>query len=170
MRSRSPSPSGIGADLSSHSPEQFKAMVETKRILRSLFDHYALHGNRMSNDNLKSQKFCRMMIDAGLIDYDIPPTQMAGSRRKSTVDQIKKRFDLIFCSVNRNQANMDFEHFLQAVVKVAEFRFPEMSSAQGLKAILDNHFIPLACRILEQKQDVKTMQASGKQLSHTQAQ
>jgi D-mannonate dehydratase len=157
MRSRSPSPSAFGSDAFNHSPEHFKAMVETKRILRSLFDHYALHGNRMSNDNLKSQKFCRMLSDAGLIDCDIPPTQITGFKRKSTIDEIKKRFDLIFCSVNRNKANMDFAHFLQAVVKVAEFKYPDMSSAQALKAVLDNHFIPLACRILEQKQDVKSM-------------
>ena len=26
--------------------------------------------------------------------------------------EMKKRLDLIFCSVNRNKANMDFEHFL----------------------------------------------------------
>jgi len=41
------------------------------------------------------------------------------SQRKNTVQgqansdkDIKKRLDLIFCSVNRNKTNMDFEHFL----------------------------------------------------------
>lgn len=33
----------------------------------------------------------------------------------------KKRIDLIFCQVNKNKANMTFEIFLQALVKLSQF-------------------------------------------------
>lgn len=41
----------------------------------------------------------------------------------SSDKEMKKRLDLIFCSVNRNKSNMDFEHFLKALVKVAEAKY-----------------------------------------------
>ena len=57
---------------------------------------------------------------------------------------MKKRIDLVFCSVNRGKANMDFESFLLALVKIADFKFPHVEPAQGLKAMLDFHLIPLS--------------------------
>lgn len=45
------------------------------------------------------------------------------SANSASEKEMKKRLDLIFCSVNRNKSNMDFEHFLQALVKVAEAKY-----------------------------------------------
>lgn len=70
--------------------------------------------------------------------------------------EMKKRLDLIFCSVNRNKSNMDFEHFLQSLVKVAEAKFPGEHPSLCLKALMANHMLPLASR-LAQKQDSLAM-------------
>ena len=40
----------------------------------------------------------------------------------------KKRIDLIFCSVNKHKVNMSFDIFLQALIKIAEFKYNERSS------------------------------------------
>lgn len=66
----------------------------------------------------------------------------------STSDkEMKKRLDLIFCSVNRNKSNMDFEHFLQSLVKVAEAKFLHEAPSLALKSLMQNHMLPLASRI-----------------------
>ena len=66
---------------------------------------------------------------------------------------MKKRLDLIFCSVNRNKSNMDFEHFLQSLVKVAEAKFSTFEhSNRGLKALMDLHMLPLAARIIQKQE------------------
>ena len=66
--------------------------------------------------------------------------------------EMKKRLDLIFCSVNRNKTNMDFEHFLQSLVKVAEAKFPHVHPSQGLKALMDHHMMPLAARVIQKQE------------------
>ena len=71
----------------------------------------------------------------------------------STSDkEMKKRLDLIFCSINRNKTNMDFEHFLKALVKVAEAKYGDSQPNIALKALLDNHMLPLAHRIHSSQQ------------------
>ena len=45
------------------------------------------------------------------------------SESHTSAKEMKKRLDLIFCSINRNKSNMDFEHFLQSLVKVAETKY-----------------------------------------------
>ena len=66
---------------------------------------------------------------------------------------MKKRLDLIFCSVNRNKTNMDFEHFLQSLVKVAEAKFLEANPRQSLKALMDYHMLPLAAHIISKQEN-----------------
>ena len=39
---------------------------------------------------------------------------------------------------------MDFENFLLALVKIADFKFPEIDPAQGLKALIDFFLLPLS--------------------------
>jgi hypothetical protein len=39
----------------------------------------------------------------------------------------KKRIDLIFCAVNKHKVNMTFDLFLQALIKIAEFKYDERS-------------------------------------------
>ena len=44
----------------------------------------------------------------------------------------KKRVDLIFCSVNKRVVNMNFETFLQALVKVGQFKYKMMTPGDAL--------------------------------------
>ena len=39
---------------------------------------------------------------------------------------------------------MDFENFLLALVKIADFKFPDINPALGLKALLDFFLLPLS--------------------------
>ena len=82
-------------------------------MLRVLFDSYALMNNRMTTDTIQSQKYHKIMRDAAIYN---------GSHTSSE-KEMKQRVDLIFCSINRNKSNMDFEHFLQSLVKVAEAKY-----------------------------------------------
>ena len=91
-------------------------------MLKIVFDHYALKENNMNVDSIKSTKFHKMMADAG-VGTPGPET---------TPQEIKKRLDLIFCSVNRGKAIMDFECFLISLIKIAEFKFPELDQAKAL--------------------------------------
>ena len=122
-----------------------------------MFDSYALIGNRMTVDTIQSQKYHKIMRDAGIYGQASGSNQMnnayatQGSTNMNASDkEMKKRLDLIFCSVNRNKSNMDFEHFLQTLVKVAEAKFPQVHPSQGLKALMDIHMLPLAARMIHQ--------------------
>lgn len=66
--------------------------------------------------------------------------------------EMKKRLDLIFCSINRNKTNMDFEHFLQTLVKVAAAKFSSVHPSQSLKALMDHHMLPLAARMIHSQE------------------
>ena len=50
------------------------------------------------------------MKDAGIYGQSQSKNTVQGQANSDK--DIKKRLDLIFCSVNRNKTNMDFEHFL----------------------------------------------------------
>lgn len=63
----------------------------------------------------------------------------------------KKKIDLIFCQVNKNKPNMNFENFLQALTKLAEFKFPRSSRVAGLQKLLNENLLPLYDKIQAQK-------------------
>ena len=120
-------------------------------MLRILFDHYAMLGNRMTVDTIQSQKYHRIMKEAGVYGSQSGPGNYSTNKNSQTDKEMKKRLDLIFCSVNRNKSNMDFEHFLQTLVKVAEVKFASLENPnRGLKTLIDLHMLPLAAR-LQQK-------------------
>ena len=85
-------------------------------MLKSIFDHYALKENNMNVDSIKSTKFHKIMSDAGV----------GTPGADSSPQEVKKRLDLIFCSVNKGKAIMDFESFLVSLIKIAEFKFPQL--------------------------------------------
>lgn len=102
---------------------------EAKKKLKDIFTHYAMYGDRLNTTNLKSQKFYKMMADAGLVSGQSGRTSEyrdlnLGEGELPTMS--KKRTDLIFCSVNKNKANMTFDSFLQALVKTSEFCYPHL--------------------------------------------
>ena len=49
----------------------------------------------------------------------------------------KKRIDLIFCSVNKHKPNMSFDIFLQALIKIAEFKYLKgFTPTEALKSLI----------------------------------
>ena len=70
-----------------------------------------------------------MMVDAGLITGQSGRTSEfrdlnLGEGELPTMS--KKRVDLIFCSVNKNKANMTFDAYLQALVRTSEHCYPHL--------------------------------------------
>lgn len=59
----------------------------------------------------------------------------------------KKRIDLIFCSVNKHKPNMTFENFLQALTKIAEFKYGEGNKVESLQYLITNNLLPLQEKI-----------------------
>jgi hypothetical protein len=59
----------------------------------------------------------------------------------------KKRADLIFCSVNRNKTSMVFETFLQALIKIGEFKYPGKHPSDALQSLVKSHLMPLHLKI-----------------------
>jgi len=56
---------------------------------------------------------------------------------------------------------MDFEHFLQSLVKVAEAKYGNSQPSMSLKGLMDHHMLPLAARVI-QMQDANNMIGGGK--------
>ena len=65
---------------------------------------------------------------------------------------MKKRIDLIFCSVNKHSPNMTFDIFLQALIKIGQFKYPKLNASQGLQTLVVTHMLPLCERIQESQQ------------------
>ena len=127
-------------------------VIDTRRMLKMMFDCYALIGNRMTVDSIQSQKYHRIMRDAAVYGQSSNYGTQGGTILNTSDKEMKKRMDLIFCQINRNKTNMDFEHFLQSLVKVAEAKFPQVHPSQGLKALMDYHMLPLAARTIQSQE------------------
>lgn len=99
-------------------------LEDVKKKLKEVFIYYASYGDRLNTQNLKSAKFHKMLQDAGIMKES---NRNASPNRSNTLMN-KKRVDLIFCSVNKHKVNMTFDVFLQAMIKIAEFKYNERSS------------------------------------------
>lgn len=80
------------------------------------------------------------MADAGIFNDDLnfdPSTSL-----QVTQSDIRKRIDLIFCSVTSN-CLMNLDQFLQAILKLVAFKYPHHDQQSGLSQILDDYFLPL---------------------------
>ena len=55
----------------------------------------------------------------------------------------KKRADLIFCSVNKNKANMNFENYLQALIKIGQSLYPQYEPSAALQMLVRSRMLPL---------------------------
>lgn len=106
-------------------PEVFDDLETIKKKLKEIFVYYASYGDRLNTKNLKSSKFYKLMVDAGIISNNRKSMTNTSEFNTSTFDDgqgmNKKRIDLIFCQVNKNKANMTFDIFLQALVKLSQF-------------------------------------------------
>ena len=114
-------------DPDAHLRQEFAQKLnleEVKKKLKEVFIYYASYGDRLNTQNLKSAKFHKMLQDAGIMRESNRPMSPGGSGSLMN----KKRIDLIFCSVNKHKVNMSFDIFLQALIKIAEFKYNERSS------------------------------------------
>lgn len=93
-------------------------------MLRSLFDFYSMRAGRISCDSLKSGEFHRLMSDAGLTHPEAGETQA----------ELKKRLDLVFCSVTTS-CLMNYDQFLQAILKIAQFKFPQLEQQASVQSL-----------------------------------
>jgi hypothetical protein len=101
---------------------------EIKKMLKVIFNYYASFGDRMNMANLKSSKFHKIMEEAQIVE-----------NKKGAV-LTKKKLDIIFCSVNKHQANMSFDNFLTTLTKIAEIKYLDMNNGidhfQALSALI----------------------------------
>jgi hypothetical protein len=58
--------------------------------------------------------------------------------------ETRHRVDLIYKAVNPNKSVMNFDSFLQAIYKLAEFLYPPKDKESSLKQLVATHLIPLA--------------------------
>ena len=108
----------------------------------------------MNVSNLKSQKFHKMMQDAGICEYSMRTQNGQITGEEATLLSLKKKIDLVFCSSNKHKANMNFETFLSSLSKIAELSFPMLDKVQGLQRLINEHFVPLYEKIEAQKKYV----------------
>lgn len=135
-------------------PQHFD-LQETKRKLKEIFIFYASFGDRLNTTHLKSHKFHKMLQDAKLLtnadqSWSADPRALRGgnpAKRQDSSLMNKKRIDLIFCQVNSHKSNMPFDKFLQCLIKLAEFKYPNYHPSESLKAIISAYFLPLYDRL-----------------------
>lgn len=131
--------SNIQQTQSSQSMQQEMVRSHLKR----LFEYYCQFGERMNVNFLKSHKYQKFAIDADILDSKLNKT----------------RLELIFSAENKNKmkSQMDFDTFLNSLVKIAEYKFNYMrndimnkyskKSNSTLQLLLKSNVWPLYERI-----------------------
>ena len=97
--------------------------AQIKRRLQIVFSYYTSYGDRMNMQHLKSNKFHKMMSDAGI----------EGSTRELS----RKKIDLLFCQFNKHQPNMDFAIFLKLMSRIATLLYPADSPFLSFTQLLE---------------------------------
>ena len=101
---------------------------EVRGRLKKVFQFYTTYGDRCNTSGLKSNKFHKMMVDAGIRDQILS----------------QRELDLIFVAENRHKSSMDYDTFLQLLVKIAEQKYQgAVPSSQALDKFLQEHILPL---------------------------
>jgi len=99
--------------------------------LKKLFEYYCQYGERLNTTCLKSNKFIKFSSEAEIIDDHITKT----------------RLELIFSAENKtkSKAQIDFECFLNCLVKVAEIKYGSEYTGPNkcLQALTDSKILPL---------------------------
>jgi hypothetical protein len=133
-------PTVVSSNIQQTQPSQ-QEMV--KSHLKRLFEYYCQFGERMNVNFLKSHKYQKFAIDADILDSKLNKT----------------RLELIFSAENKNKmkSQMDFETFLNSLVKIAEVKFNYMrndimnkyskKSNSTLQLLLKSNIWPLYERI-----------------------
>lgn len=104
---------------------------EIRYKLKKLFEYYCQFGERLNTSCLKSNKFIKFSSEADILDEQITKT----------------RLELIFSSENKtkSKAQIDFECFLNCLIKVAEFKYTNEYKGPNkcLQALIDDKILPL---------------------------
>eukprot|EP01017_Pseudomicrothorax_dubius_P020550 TRINITY_DN2238_c0_g1_i4.p1 TRINITY_DN2238_c0_g1~~TRINITY_DN2238_c0_g1_i4.p1 ORF type:complete len:837 (-),score=175.80 TRINITY_DN2238_c0_g1_i4:158-2668(-) len=105
-----------------------KAVSDIKAKLKRIFTFYTSFGDRINTSLLRSNKFHKMMIDAGIEDASLT----------------QKQLDLLFVKATHHKANMDFQSFLDLLPRIALSRFPSVSQeGDATLKLLNMHLLPL---------------------------
>ncbi len=98
--------------------------------LREIFEYYCSYGERLNTKILKSNKYIKLFKESNLIDNIINQT----------------RLELIYKSQNKNNC-MNFDEFLNSLLKVTEYKYPNYNSQSELKKnlfqMIKEHILPL---------------------------
>jgi len=103
-------------------------ITEVRTRLRKVFQFYTSFGDRCNASSLKSNKFHKMMLDAGVREY-----------------LSQKQLDLLFVAENKHKPNMNFDTFLNLLAKIAKamFKNENMPDSKCLDLLLRHHLFPL---------------------------
>ena len=98
--------------------------------LREIFEYYCSYGERLNTKILKSNKYIKLFKESNLMDNIINQT----------------RLELIYKSQNKNNC-MNFDEFLNSLLKVTEYKYPNNNSQSELKKnlfqMIKEHILPL---------------------------
>ena len=103
--------------------------------LKRIFEYYCQFGERLNINSLKSHKFHKLMYDCCLDDDILNKT----------------RIELIFTSENKHKPQMNYETFLNSLIKVGEIKFSKFKLApnQSLQRLIRDFILPLYEKIFE---------------------
>lgn len=107
---------------------------QIKKNLKTLFSFYASFGDRTNFHNLKSSKFHKMMRDANITDNHLTA----------------KKLDLIFCKESKNRSQIEFDTFLELLIKMAQVKFESMGRNEALMHLIAEYLNPLYENIMKQ--------------------
>ena len=98
--------------------------------LKEIFEYYCSYGERLNTKILKSNKFIKLFKESGIKDNIVNQT----------------RLELIYKSENKNNC-MNFEQFLNSLMKVCEYKYPNNNSQIELKKnvfqMIKDYILPL---------------------------
>jgi len=124
---------GVKPKTATHD-EVAKSKEQTTMKIKRLFDFYCQFGDRMNVKFMKSSKFHMFATDAEILDDKFTKT----------------RLELIFTSENKHKPQMDFNAFLNTLVKVAEYKFKSSKdTSTSLNILIQRNLWPLYDRIFE---------------------
>ena len=97
--------------------------------IQQVFEYYCQYGERLNSKILKSHKFIKLFRESGLIDKKLDIT----------------RLEIIYKSINKNN-QMNFEQFLNSLLKIASYKFYLMDKKdikKGVEKIIYENIFPL---------------------------
>eukprot|EP00929_Paragymnodinium_shiwhaense_P082518 TRINITY_DN43503_c0_g3_i1.p1 TRINITY_DN43503_c0_g3~~TRINITY_DN43503_c0_g3_i1.p1 ORF type:complete len:862 (-),score=173.96 TRINITY_DN43503_c0_g3_i1:141-2726(-) len=92
-------------------------------MLKSIYEYYSLEGQTLTRPRLTSTRFQRMALDAALLDGNLTSAKV----------------DIVFHRTCKGTAHMSQAHFMDAVVRLAAIKFPEMERLKAVFKLYKEH-------------------------------